>query len=242
VTNTGQTTIFGDLGLYPGTSITGFPPGKVSGGKQAAHPLALMAQSDALIAYNYLSGLSYTSDLTGQDLGGRTLTPGVYYFGTPAQLTGTLTLDFATNPKQAFVFQIGSTLTTASDSFVNVLNGDKNSGVYWDVGSSATLGTRTQFAGNILADQSITLNTGANILCGRAIALNAAVTMDTNHISNNCNANDFGSGRTDFGSKGFSGFSGFQVAAVPEPETYAMLLAGLGLLGFTAYRRKSLDV
>jgi type VI secretion system secreted protein VgrG len=101
--------------------------------------------------------------------------------------------------------------------------------VYWQVGSSATLGTDTMFAGNILADQSITLTTGADILCGRAIALNAAVTMDTNLISNNNTAQDFGSGRSDFGSYGFSGGT-----PVPIPPT--MLLLGSGLIGLGAFR------
>jgi hypothetical protein len=238
VTNTGHTKIHGKVGVDPGSAITGFPPGIVSGGIYAADALAFKAQRDALAAYTTLSNLPSISDLTGQNLGGLTLTPGVYKFTSSAQLTGKLTLDFATNPNQAFVFQIASKLTTASGSFVDVLNGGKNSGVYWDVGSSATLGTGTQFAGNILAHTSITLDTGANILCGRAIALTGAVTMDTNLISNNCTAKNFRTGRSDFKSKGFSG----PVAAVPEPETYAMLLAGLGLLGFTAYRRKSLDV
>jgi Ice-binding-like/PEP-CTERM motif len=242
VTNTGPTTIYGNVGVDPGSAITGFyPPGTVAGGSiYGSGGVSNLAQSNALTAYNYLSNLPFNTDLTGQDLGGLTLTPGVYYFSSSAGLTGTLTLDALTNTNALFVFQIGSTLTTAGNSLVNVIHGGANNGVYWDVGSSATLGTGTTFAGNILADQSITLTTGADILCGRAIALNGAVTMDTNAISGNCaSGGDFSTGRSDYGS---SGFSGGQVAAVPEPETYAMLLAGLGLLGFTTYRRKSLDV
>jgi type VI secretion system secreted protein VgrG len=135
-----------------------------------------------------------------------------------------------------FVFQIGSTLTTASASSVNVINGTSSTGVYFDVGSSATLGSTTTFAGNILALASITLNTGAQITCGRAIAKTGSVTMDANTISNNCDAGgDLGTGRTDFGSVGFSG--GTDAAeAIPEPGTYVLLSSALGLLALA--RRK----
>jgi type VI secretion system secreted protein VgrG len=234
VTNTGPTTIYGEVGLYRGTSITGFPPAVVTGGTiHTTDSVAQQAQIDALTAYNTLKAMQYAFDLTDQDLGGLTLIPGVYYFATTAQLTGVLTLDFATDPGEDFVFQIGTALTTGSGSSVNIINGNSLSGVYWQVGSSATLGTSTVFAGNILADQSITLNTTAKILCGRAIALNAAVTMDTNTISNNNIAEDFGSGRdNDFRSYGYSGGT----TAVPEPTT--MLLLGSGLVGLVAFRKR----
>lgn len=186
VTNTGATTITGDLGVSPGTSITGFPPGVVIGGTiHAGDAVAAQAHSDAVIAYNALAGEVCNVDLTGVDLGGLTLTPGVYCFSSSAQLTGTLTLDAQGSSDAVFIFKIGSTLTTASNSSVLVINGGQTcngSNVFWQVGSSATLGTGTQFAGNILALISITLTTSANV-SGSALALTGAVTMDTNNVS-----------------------------------------------------------
>jgi type VI secretion system secreted protein VgrG len=181
--------------------------------------------------------------LTGQDLGTvGTLAPGVYRFASSAQLTGTLTLDFASNPGGTFIFDVGTALTTASNSTVNVLHGNSQSSIYWLEGvtggsgtGSATLGTSTVFAGNIIALDSITLNTTAEILCGRAIALNAAVTMDTNTLSNNNTAQDFGSGRADFGSLGFSGGNGGGV--VPESATCMAVFSGL--VSLVAYVRKT---
>ena len=183
VTNTGPSVLTGDLGVSPGAAITGFPPGTRTGTTHAADATALQAQNDVVTQYNALAGAACTADLTGQDLGGQTLTPGVYCFSTSAQLTGPLTLNAQGNANATFIFKIGSTLTTASGSSVAVINGGNPCGVAWQIGSSATLGTTTSFIGNLIALSSVTLNTGANIIGGRALARNGAVTLDTNNIS-----------------------------------------------------------
>jgi hypothetical protein len=184
VTNTGLTTIHGDLGVWPGTEIAGFAPGIVSDGSMySAGAVAMQAQFDAFQAYSDAEAQDMDSDLTGFDLGGLTLLPGVYKFDSSAQLTGTLTLDGQGDANAVFIFQIGSTLTTASASSVVFTNGGQGNNIYWQVGSSATLGTGTQFQGNILALTSITMTTGATIDLGRAFALNGAVTMDSNRVT-----------------------------------------------------------
>jgi hypothetical protein len=181
VTNTGASTVNGNLGVSPGSSITGFPPGIVVGGTiNAADSIAANAQNDLTIAYNAAAALPCTTDLTGQDLGGLTLTPGVYCFAASAALTGTLTLDAQGDPSAQFVFKTGSTLTTASGSSVVLINGGTTCNVFWQIGSSATLGTGSTIIGNILALTSITATTGANA-SGRLLARNGAVTLDTNN-------------------------------------------------------------
>ncbi len=210
VTNTGSSVLSGNLGVWPGTAVTGFPPGIVTGGTiHAGDAAAAQAQSDLTTGYNAALGLSPTATLTGKDLGGMTLTPGVYFFASSAQLTGKLTLNNLGNPNAVFVFQIGSTLTTGSASSVVFANSLADPNVYWQVGSSATLGTTTAFQGNILALTSITLNTGATIGCGSALAINGAVTLDSNVIGGGCN-----------GSK----------SVVPESGTLGLLGTGLVLL------------
>jgi hypothetical protein len=184
VTNTNTpTTVNGNLGVSPGSAVTGFPPGIVTGGTiHAADVVAAQAQTELTSTYNSLAGMACGTDLTGQDLGGMTLTPGVYCFSTSAQLTGTLTLNAQGNPNAVFVFQIGSTLTTASAASVLLINGGSNCGVSWQVGSSAILGTGTALLGRIVALTSITLNTGSSV-AGSVLARNGAVTLDNSHVT-----------------------------------------------------------
>lgn len=183
VTNTGPSVIAGDLGISPNnaSSVTGFPPGVVSGMTNFANAAALQAQNDLTIAYNNAAGRTCGTTIAA-DLGGSTLVSGVYCSATSMGLTGTLTLDAQGNPNAVFVFQAGSTLTTASNATVNIINGGQQCNVFWQVGSSATLGTTTTFIGSILAFSSITLNTGANV-SGRILARNGAVTLDDNDVT-----------------------------------------------------------
>ena len=184
VTNTGATFISGDLGVAPGTTITGFPPGMVTdgGATHAGDALALQAQSDVAISYNSSAGQPCNIHLADRELGGKTLTPDVYCFTSLAQLTGQLVLDAKGNTAATWIIQIPGGLSSATSSSVLVTNGGEVCNVFWIVGESATIGANSSFAGNILALTSITLATGAS-LSGRAFARNGAVTMDTNTIS-----------------------------------------------------------
>jgi hypothetical protein len=212
VTNTGATTVTGNVALSsPGVSITGFPPGTIVDGSQYIGPgLANNAHADAATAYGQLAGETLTTNLSGQDLGTlpMALTPGVYHFDTAAALNGTLILDTGGDPNAAFHFQIGTTLTTGVASAIALLNGNSVN-LFWQVGTSATLDVGSVFYGNILADQSITINSGATVN-GRAMAINGAVTMDTNTIN---------------------------APVVPEPSTWFAGALAFGVIGFTERRR-----
>lgn len=213
VTNTGPTVIDGGhVGVSPNIDIIGFPQGTITL-PFTKHPhtaLAQQAKLDLTDAYNAAVALSFTQDLTGQNLGGMILTPGVYFFSSSAQLTGTLTLNNLGDPNAQFVFQIVSALTTAPSSAVVTINGGTMPGstVFWQVGSSATIDIDTSFEGHILALTSITMNNGATMLNGSALAINGEVTLDTNIITNSIAS-----------------------VAVPEPTTTAMVIAGSVLLG-----------
>jgi hypothetical protein len=193
ITNTGATTVTGDTGSSPTPTETGFGPGAdsitFSSGANHNNPdpndaSTQLAQTNLTTAYVNAAGQTSSENLTGQDLGGLTLVAGTYTFSSSAQLTGTLTLNGQGNPDSVFIFQIGSTLTTASASSVVLINDAQSCHVFWQVGSSATLGTTTTFVGNIMALTSITLNNGATV-DGRVLARNGAVTLDHNTITAN---------------------------------------------------------
>jgi uncharacterized repeat protein (TIGR01451 family) len=183
VTSTGATVVIGDLGISPNgaSSVTGFPPGQIIGTTHFADAVALQAQIDLTTAYNNLTGRPCDTVITA-DLGGTTLFPGVYCAASTMGLTGTLTLDAQGDPNAEFIFQMGSTLTTGSASLVQMINGGQSCNVYWQVGSSATLGTGTSLVGSILAQASITLTTGASV-SGRLLARTGAVTLDGSSVT-----------------------------------------------------------
>jgi hypothetical protein len=183
ITNTGTSTITGDIGLSPGTSFTGQSSVTQSGSVHLADAVAVTAKTDLVTAYNDAAGRTPVSRIA-TELGGTTLKPGVYDSADGNfQITGTLTLDAEGDPDGVFVFKMASTLITASASKVNIINGARFCRIFWQVGSSATLGTNSTFIGHILALESITATTGAKIQ-GQLLARNGAVTLDTNTITN----------------------------------------------------------
>ncbi len=186
VTSTGPTVIEGDLGLSPGSAITGFPEGRVDGSVHLADGDAEQAQSDLHAAWVLLNAEPCEFTLDDRELGGLVLTPGVYCFTSPsAGLTGQLTLDAQGDAAARFVFQIESTLITASSSSIITVNGGSDCNVFWAIGSSATFGTSSTFVGTVLASASITLTNNARV-SGRLLAHTGAVTLDSNTISLDC--------------------------------------------------------
>lgn len=184
VTNTGPTIVNGNLGVSPGTAVTGFGPGTLNGTQytgtgSAAGP----AEADLTTAFNDAAGRTLCAVSVAGNLGGQTLAPGLYKSTSSLAISsGDLTLDAQGQPDAIFIFQMASTLTTTSGRAVILSGGAKASNIFWQVGSSATLGTTSSFAGTVMADQAITLNTGAT-LNGRALARVQAVALDTNTVT-----------------------------------------------------------
>ncbi|MGI8962565.1 MAG: ice-binding family protein [Bryobacteraceae bacterium] len=182
VTSTGATVIGGDLGVSPGTAVTGFPPGKFIGNEFAGGPVAAQAIAGMTTAYNDAAGRSLAPVTVSGNLGGQTLAPGLYKSTSSLAISsGNLTLDAQGDPNAVWIFQIASTLTTTTGTQVLLTNGARAGNIFWQVGTSATLGTNSAFSGNILADQSITITTGA-ALVGRALGRAGGVTLDTNSV------------------------------------------------------------
>lgn len=231
VTNTGPTVLGADLGISPNnaTSVTGFPPGIVLGATHFADAVALQAQNDLTAAFTTITTQRPCGTTISADLGGTTLAPGVYCTppATSIGLTGTLTLDAQGDPNAVFIFKVGSTLTTASASRILLINGGSSCNIFFQIGSSATLGTGTSFLGNILAQDSITVTTGAGTN-GRLLARTAAVTLDTSTVSV-CGA-----------VVGAPNFASTRI--VPTLSQWALLLLGalLAPLGIVAIRRQSI--
>ena len=205
VTSIGGTTVNGDLGVSPGTAVTGFPPGTVvNGAIHAGDATAAAAESALTTAYNDAASRSVNPQSVSGNLGGMTLTPGLYRSTSSLAISsGNLTLDAQGNPNAVFIFQMASTLITSSGLQVILSGGANAANIFWQVGSSATLGSGSVFEGNILALTSITVATGAT-LNGRALAEGGQVSLDTSSIT--------------------------APTAVPEPGALALFALGFGLL------------
>jgi hypothetical protein len=230
VTNSGSTVVSGNLGVSPGTAITGFAgippggPGTVTLTIHSADGVALQAQNELTTAYDAAAGAASTANKSG-DLGGQTLFPGVYTSTSSLGITGTVTLDAQGNQNAQFIFQIASALTTATSSNVLLINSAQPANVFWQIGSSATLGTTSQFSGNILALQSISLGTGAS-LQGRSLARNGAVTLLGNTIN------------TPAG----SGAPGGPLPGTPAPPSLVLAAAALACAGLYQARGRLLKL
>ena len=181
ITNTGPTTITGDIGTFPTATITGLTSLTLSGTNHAGDSVTQGAKTDLTTAYTTAAGEGPTTAIAA-DLVGQTLKPGVYNSASAVGLSGVLTLDAAGDPNAVWVFQAGSTLITASGSKVVMLNGAQACNVFWQIGSSATLGTNSTFTGTMMALTSISLQSGATV-DGRVLARNGAVTLDHNTIT-----------------------------------------------------------
>jgi type VI secretion system secreted protein VgrG len=216
VTNTGSTTLWGDLGTFPTTSESGVSDMTILGTDHAGDAVTQQAKTNLVTAYGQAAGaLPPTSVAT--ELGGRTLTPGIYN-GATLGITGTLTLDTGGDPNAVFIFQTPETLVTATDSQVVVLNGGVACNVYWQVGTSASLGVRSGLIGTVMANTSITATTSATVQ-GRLLALNGAVTLDTNTITNTgCAASSTTTTTTTGGGLGTGGGAGATTSTAPGSD------------------------
>jgi hypothetical protein len=220
ITNTGPSTITGDVGIHPAAAVTGFPPGTVNGTIHAADAVALQAKSDLVIAYTDAAGRPATA--THGTLGGLTLVSGVYNAGgVTLDLTGTLTLDGQNDSSSVWIFQATSDLITASSSSVKLINGASSCNVYWQITSSATLGSGSTFVGTIMALTSITMGSGVT-LDGRALARNGSVTLISDTISRStCAAAAPSSSPTSSASPSASTTPTTSAAPTPTPTTSA---------------------
>jgi hypothetical protein len=225
ITNTGPTTINGDIGTFPTTSESGMASVTTTGTNHAGDAVTQGAKNDLVTGYKTAAG---ESPVTAEpaDLGGQTLTPGTYNSASSLGLTGTVTLNGGGNPSALFVFQAGSTLTTASSSSVNLIGGAQACNVFWQVGSSATLGTGSTFRGTILALTSISVTTGVTIN-GRVLARNGAVTLDTDTITSPTCATSGGTTVTTPG----GGTTGSGTSAKASAKTASPTGTGTGATG-----------